>query len=109
MRISFANKKLEKLCNRQQWAARRLGPNVARILGKRLEQIERAACVSDLVEGNPHQLTGDRAGEYAVSLASGSRLVFAPDQDPAPAGKGGGIDWSAVSSICITFIGDYHG
>ncbi len=109
MRVSFENAKLRKLCNQRREAVRELGHNSAKMLEKRMRQIKDVANVAKLTEGKPHQLTRDRAGEYAVSLAGGDRLVFAPDHDPVPAGKGGGIDWSAVTSIRITFIGNYHG
>ncbi len=109
MRISFKDKKLEKFCNQRQAVVRKFEPNNADMLEKRMSEIEFAVNVSELRKGNPHQLTGDRAGKYAVSLAGGVRLVFAPDQKPVPVGKGGGIDWSAVTSVCITFIGNYHG
>ncbi len=67
-----------------------------------------AGCVTELVAGRPHPLKGDRASEFALSLESGKRLVFKPDNDPVPLMKDGGIDWSKVTAVCIVFIGDYH-
>lgn len=58
--------------------------------------------------GRPHPLTGDRAGEFAVDLEGGTRLVFKPDNEPIPLNEDGSIDWSKVTAVCIVFIGDYH-
>ena len=80
----------------------------ARKLKVRLVALEAAARVTDLVAGNPHPLKGDRLGEFALDLAGGWRLVFAPAHDPCPTRPDGGIEWSQVTIICIEYIGDYH-
>jgi proteic killer suppression protein len=53
-------------------------------------------------------LTGDRAGEFALDLEGGRRLVFVADSDPTPVRDDGSIDWSRVTIVRIVFIGDYH-
>ncbi|MEY2839522.1 MAG: hypothetical protein RJB60_1821, partial [Pseudomonadota bacterium] len=50
----------------------------------------------------------ERTGQFALDLAGGWRLVFAPAHDPCPEREGGGIDWAQVTIICIEYIGDYH-
>lgn len=70
--------------------------------------LEAATCVTDLIAGNPHPLKGERAGQFALDLAGGWRLVFSPDHDPCPAGHDGSIEWSRVTIIIIEYIGDYH-
>ncbi len=62
-----------------------------------------AGCVTELVAGRPHALKGDRAGEFAVDLEGGKRLVFKPDNDPIPLIEDGSIDWSKVTAVCIEF------
>jgi proteic killer suppression protein len=64
--------------------------------------------VTDLVAGHPHPLKGDRDGEFALDLAGGRRLVFAPANDPLPRNTDGSIDWSRVTIVSIEYIGDYH-
>jgi proteic killer suppression protein len=54
-------------------------------------------------------LTGDRAGQFALDLAAGWRLVFAPADEPIPRRADASIDWPTVTIVCIEFIGDYHG
>ena len=48
------------------------------------------------------------AGEFAVDLEGGKRLVFKPDNDPIPLTEDGSIDRSKVTAICIISIKDYH-
>lgn len=90
------------------FAVKNLGDLCARKLRLRLGELEAAKCVRDLVAGKPHQLTGDRSTEFAVSLHGGYRLTFTPADDPCPIKDDGGIDWSRVTIICIEYIGDYH-
>lgn len=103
MRISFADKDLEALCSTQKLQQKKLGSPCATKLRTRLADLQAAARVSDLVAGRPHPLKGDRAGQFAVDLAGGSRLVFEPDPRIDPP-----VDWSTVTAVCIVFIGDYH-
>ena len=70
--------------------------------------LEAATRVTDLVAGNPHPLKGDRLGQFALDLAGGWRLVFAPAHDPCPTRPDGSIEWSEITIISIEFIGDYH-
>lgn len=108
MEIQFKDKKLRELCEKQAVAVRKLGDICARKLRSRLADLTAAPRVTELVAGNPHPLTGDRLGQFAVDLAGGWRLVFAPANDPVPRKDDASIDWSAVTIVCIEFIGDYH-
>jgi proteic killer suppression protein len=106
--IQFKDKKLRELCEKRALAEKRLGAPCAAKLRLRLAALEAASRVTDLVAGNPHPLKGERAGQFALSLTGGWRLVFAPAHDPNPTHEDGAIDWSQVTLICIEFIGDYH-
>jgi toxin HigB-1 len=64
--------------------------------------------VQELVAGRPHPLKGDRAGQFALDLDGGKRLVFEPANEPIPYKQDGSIDGAIVTHICIVFIGDYH-
>jgi proteic killer suppression protein len=108
MEIIFRNDKLKKLCEKQKEAIKKLGANCARKLQTRLADLKAAEVVTDLVAGRPHPLKGDRAGEFALDLESGTRLVFEPANEPVPCKEDNSIDWSAVTSVRIVFIGDYH-
>jgi plasmid maintenance system killer protein len=77
-------------------------------LRTRLDDLEAATRVTDLTAGNPHPLKGDRHRRFALDLAGGWRLVFAPMHDPCPVKDDQSIDWSRVTIISIEYIGDYH-
>lgn len=108
MEIRFKDGKIREICEKQAVANKKLGADCARKLQSRLSELEAACRVTDLVAGRPHPLKGDRAGQFAVDLAGGWRLVFAPAQHPRPTKADGSTDWSRVTIICIEFIGDYH-
>ena len=108
MEITFYNSKLRKLCEQNNKAQQKLGENCARKLRSRLSDLEVAQSVGELVAGRPHPLDGNRAGQFAVDLADGKRLVFKPNDDPIPKKEDGSIDWLNVTKVCIVFIGDYH-
>lgn len=108
MELTFKDKHIRKLCENQAEAQKKLGSDCARKLRTRLADLEAAANVSELTAGRPHPLLGDRKGQFAVDLAKGFRLVFAPDHDPCPRKDDQSIDWSNVTIICIEEIGDYH-
>jgi len=109
LEIRFKDKRLCELCEKASAARTKLGELVARKLRTRLAELEAATCVGDLVAGRPHPLTGDRAGQFALDLAAGWRLVFAPADEPIPRRADASIDWPTVTIVCIEFIGDYHG
>ncbi len=108
MEITFANDKLQNLCEQKNLAQRKLGAKCAKKLITRLADLAAVSCVKELFAGRPHPLKGDRAGEFAVDLEGGKRLVFKPDNDPIPLNEDGSIDWSKVTAVSIVFIGDYH-
>ncbi|OYQ42429.1 killer suppression protein HigA [Rhodoferax sp. TH121] len=108
MEIRFKDKLLRELCEKKAVAVKKLGDVCARKLQTRLADIAAASRVSDLVAGKPHPLKGDRYGQFALELAGGWRLVFAPANEPIPRRDDASIDWSAVTIVCIEYIGDYH-
>lgn len=105
MDISFASKKLAKLCSDPREATKALGADSARKLRSRLADLHAADTVAELVAGRPHPLSGARAGQFALDLAGGQRLVFRAARQGASTT---GADWKRVTAIEIVFIGDYH-
>jgi len=108
LEIGFKDRKLRELCEKQAVARRKLGDACAHKLRKRLADLEAAEAVTDLEAGNPHPLRHDRAGQFALDLAGGYRLVFTPANVTTPRKLDASIDWSKVTIVCIEFIGDYH-
>lgn len=108
MEIRFKDKQLRELCEKKAVAVKKLGDICARKLQTRLADMTAASRVSDLTAGRPHPLKGDRLGQFALDLAGGWRLVFAPANEPIPRRDDASIDWSTVTIVCIDYIGDYH-
>jgi proteic killer suppression protein len=86
------------------------GDDGAKKITLRLQQLAAATCLEDMrsLPGRCHELTGDRAGSLAVDLHKGFRLVFTPAAEPPPSRDDGGLDWTAVDSITVIEIVDYH-
>lgn len=108
MEIQYRNKKIRDLCEKRAVAEKKLGTASARKLLLRMQELEAAARVTDLIAGNPHPLKGDWARHMAVSLAGGYRLVFGSANDPCPTKDNDSIDWNQVTIVSIEYIGDYH-
>ena len=104
MDIEYLNDKLRNLCEKHKLAQKELGAECAKKLGIRLQNLEAACNVSELLLGRPHPLKGNRLGEFALDLTSGVRIVFKPNQDPVPERNDGGINWAMVNKITIVFI-----
>lgn len=111
MIISFAKRKLAKICNSGQEARGRLGKRTAEKLMQRLFELQAAETLDDVSRLPPtrcHELTGNRKGQLGVDLVHPHRLLFSPDHDPLPQKDDGGLDWGEVTEILIEEIVDYH-
>ena len=108
MDVTFASKEPEKLCNRSNYAIRKLGDIAARKLQSRLADIAAAHDVTELIAGSPHPLKGDREGDFSLRLHGALRLVFRPEHNPIPRLEDRGIDWQNVTAVLIVEIGNYH-
>jgi proteic killer suppression protein len=107
--ILFANDDLRALCHDDRRAKKELGAVGAKKLRARLDDLAATTCLEEMrtLPGRCHELKRDRAGELALDLDGGCRLVFRPCE-PVPRKADGGLDWTNVTSIEITDIGDYH-
>ena len=112
MRIIFRTKKLQKLCETFKDASRRWGPECARRLVKRMNEMESSECLKTfkkLPAPRCHLLTCNRKGQYAADLIHPKRLVFmACDKDGNPI-KDAELILGEIKDIIIIDIGDYHG
>lgn len=108
MKVSYADEDVETLCKQSRVATKKLGAESAKKLQRRLNEIFAANVVSELAIGHPHPLEYDRAGEFAVDLHKGTRLIFKPTRRPPPFKADGSIDWSQVTEITIIGAEDYH-
>ncbi len=109
MKFFFANQKIERLCRESKVATKALGALCAKKLQTRLAELTSAVNVADLLQGRPHPLKGRRAGQFALDLYGGTRLIFKPTLQPPPVKADGAIDWTQVSEVHILSAEDYHG
>lgn len=74
-----------------------------------LKAADTLADISALPPARCHQLSGDRAGQFAVDVQHPFRLIFEPADDPVPRKEDGGIDLTRVRAIRILEVTDNHG
>ena len=109
MLIYFKTHKLQKICNKENEAVKKLGLKMARKLQQRLMELSAAPCLDDISQLPPpkcHQLTGNRTGQFSVDLDQPYRLIFIPANNPIPEKKDGGLDLAKIDSIEILTIVD---
>lgn len=112
MDITYRTRELWRLCNTEKEMTRRLGAANAKTLQLRMVQLagaEHLGQMKAMPGARLHQLTGDRAGQFAVSLRGPMRLVLVPDHDPVPRRPDGGVDVTQITAITIIEVEDYHG
>ena len=111
MDLSFASRKLKKQMEDDKEMQRAFGKDRAKPLRRRLRTLAQAPTLADVPSGPPdrcHALTGDRAGQIAVTVKENWRLIFEPDHDPVPLKPDGGFDLAAITAVCIIEVVDYH-
>lgn len=110
MKITFADKKLEKLANDDRKMLAALGKIRATILRRRLTQLEDATTLEEVrnLPGNYHELTNDRKGQFGCDLDQPYRLVFKPHEDPIPTNEDGQYIWSKITGVEVIEITNYH-
>ena len=110
MKVTFARRKEQKLCNSASNLNGEYGPRMAALIQSRLADLAAAENLEVMrtLPGRCHPLVGDLAGYVALDLVHPDRFVFKPVDDPLPELKGGGLDWKDVRSVEVWRIGDYH-
>lgn len=110
MEVLFANAKVRAALSEQRELVRRWGVEGAKKITLRLQQLAAAPTLEHMraLPGRCHELTADRAGYFAVDVHHPFRLVFRPTAEPRPTKPDGGLDWTAVESVTVTEIVDYH-
>lgn len=110
MEISFANPKLQKLCESEQALRKAHGSDGAKKVMRRLSDLRAAATLEDMrnLPGRIHELTKDRDGQLAIDLASGRRLILVPTNGwPAEKAEGTNV-WASIDAVQVLEITDYH-
>ena len=110
MEVLFATRRLQRRLSSNAESRKAYGGVMAKKIGMRLQQMDAARSLSDLrnLPGRWHELSGDLKGRLACDLVRPHRLIFRPTEDPASRLADGSLDWSAVESVTVTHIDDYH-
>lgn len=85
MDIYFITGELSATCNSAKACCRRWGDQQAKVIMRRLKQLQQADTlheVSMIGAAHLHLLVGDRRGGLAVSAKDGVRIVFESVNDP---------------------------
>lgn len=108
--VLFTTDKLKRAMSANRALQRDWGPDGAKKINLRLQQLAAAPTLEELrmLPGRCHELIGDRAGQLAVELHGGFRLIFRPSANPPPRKGDGGLDWGQVESVTVLEIVDYH-
>lgn len=110
MDIAFSSNRLQKVCASERKLRRELGEGGARKAAAHLASLRAAPSLEEFrrLPGRCHELGADRAGQLALALPNGKRLIFEPAVNAPPTKADGGLDWTAVRSVCVLEIADYH-
>lgn len=108
MELTFETTKFAKLCNNQAALNRAYGDQCAKRIRLRLQQLESAPTLEEMVFGRPHELQGDRADQVSLDLVHPLRLIIRPTADPIPRKADGGIDRSKIDAVTVVETADTH-
>ncbi len=111
MRVVYRTRTLEKACNLQKDGDRLWGRQIAGKVRLRIEQIRGADVLAQLrlIPGARfHQLTGDRAGQYAMDLTKNWRIIVEPWDELGAGVIVGEFSESAIDALRIYDVEDYH-
>ena len=110
MEVLFVSEKLRRALSDYRALQEQRGGEGAKKISLRLQQLAAAPTLDDLrsMPGRCHELADTRKGQLAVEVHKGFRLIFRPSVDLAPRKSDGGLDWSAVESVTVIEVVDYH-
>ena len=104
MKIAFRTKRLRKICEKQLFAEESIGIESAAYLRARLEDINSATCLMELIAGTPQELEN---GVIQVSIGKKHFLQLKSNHAKKPLLKNKKLDWDRVKRIQILEIGEF--
>lgn len=110
MKITFADRKFEKLANDDRKLVKEFGKLRAEKIKTRLAQLLFVTTLEDVryLPGNYHELRNDRKGQWSCDLDQPYRLVFTPHAYPIPVNDDGQYIWFEITGIKVIEIINYH-
>lgn len=98
MEVRYADAAVEKLATDKRHATRKLGPQHADGLARRIKQLESADVLKDVFPpagGRWHWLLHDRAGQAAGTVKDAVRVIVVPE---------GGVENPPVDATVVTVV-----
>lgn len=110
MKITFTDKKFEKLVNDDRKLLRAFGKLRAEKIKIRLAQLRFAINLVELIDlpGNYHELTNNRKGQWACDLDQPYRMIFKPHESPIPTNENGQYLWKEIKALEVIEVVNYH-
>ncbi|WTK47664.1 type II toxin-antitoxin system RelE/ParE family toxin [Streptomyces sp. NBC_01520] len=109
MDVSYADRKVGKICESEREMRRTYGAELARKIAQRLAALRAAENLEDMrppALGKCHAMSGDKDGCLSLHLTANWRLVFSPTEHEED--EQGGLKWASVTAVTIEEIEDYH-
>ena len=109
MEVIISSKKLKRTIEDDKERIRRFGPEMAKIIRRRMGALVAAESLAVFWHDGPercHELKGDLAGTFSMDLKHPYRLLFIPvDFEEKADGK---QRWESIKAINIIGIEDTH-
>jgi len=103
MDVTFQTGKLEKTVMDGKLLTRKYGPELARKIAQRYEELRAAECLQDMPPAaGTHPLHNDREGEYGLTLKQPYRMIIRPVGNFDP------VNLATIQEIQVVEIIDYH-
>lgn len=104
MKITYANKKVEKYFTDYKKMQKKLPMDLVRTIKKHMNRLEAAECFGDFLKlglGKPEQLRGYKRVRYSLHVAPNARLIIEPNaaQDTV----------MICTEVEVKGVSDYHG
>ncbi|KNZ70222.1 hypothetical protein Tfer_1098 [Thermincola ferriacetica] len=110
MYIDYKDKKFEKLCQDKRKLIRKYGPQNARKIVQRMNELTAIESLGLMLEfriGRCHQLKENLKGMFALDLEHPLRLIFEPIfEEEANLNQ---VDYYKVKKVRVVGVFDYHG
>ncbi len=110
MEVLFGDARLKQLCETPRLRQRAFQSATADKLATRLDELQAAAsmAVARSLPGKWEELTGDRRGQLSCRIDKKLRLIVRPTRQPPPSKPDGGLDWTAIDSVTVIEVVNYH-
>lgn len=104
MRITYANKKVERYFSDYKLMQKALPADWVRTIKKHIDRLKAAECFGDFLKvglGHPEPLKGSDAGRWSLRVSGNVRLIIQPDAT--------GDTVMICEEITMEGVVDYHG